>query len=173
MVVMAIFMMPLMGNTAVASDLTWYFNRYDNSEAWETNPIYMVDGDENTYASTTINHDVEYCNNNSYAPDHPAGTITKVEIRAKAYANSTGHSLYLRPVFGGTTDGVDYRFVLPMMASWGPWWDITDDPYGPGYGNWNWSDVESLDMDVEAVHDPAGTPPTIYCSMVKIRVTYS
>ena len=48
MVVMAIFMMPLMGNTAVASDLTWYFNRYDNSEAWETNPIYMVDGDENT-----------------------------------------------------------------------------------------------------------------------------
>lgn len=166
-----VFLMPLMGNSVSSrGTVTWYFNRYDNNEAWETSPINMVDDDEDTYASTTINRDVEYCNNNSYTPDHPAGTITKVEIRAKAYANSSNHELYLRPVFGGTADGANHRYLLPTIPFWSPWYDITTDPNAPL--TWTWRDVESLDCDVEAVHNPTSTQPEINCSKVEVRVTY-
>ncbi len=173
MLIATIFLMPLMGNTACASEESciYDFDSYDDSElggeAWETNPGYMADRNPNTYASTTIERDIElldeiYCNPAPFE-------ITKVEIRARGKYSGNVRDIILRPVFNGTLDGDNYYFTPTATGAESEWFDITDDfaQYG-----WDWTDVQNLDCDVESGFDPSGGPFTLYCSRVQIQVTF-
>ena len=173
-----IFLIPLIGNSVLSEgrgSYTWYFNDYDENEAWETNPENMVDGNTSTFASTSTAGDVQLLNESTYEPTHENGTIIKVEIRAHGYYTGQQQpAIILRPVFGGTADGDDHYFYPPQglfNANWSVWFDITVDRNAPF--PWEWTDIRDLDCDVEARPDPAGPDGwTLYCSKVEIRVTY-
>ncbi len=149
----------------------YYFNNLTSSSqenAWATNPSYMVDGNTSTYASTTLDRDVEECTGNS-CPGTDIGPISKVELRAYGYYATNQRDIILRPVFGGTVDGSDYHYDATTAPGWSSWFDITDDNNAPE--SWSWSDVADLDCDVEA--ELGMFPFTLYCSKVEIRVIYS
>jgi hypothetical protein len=157
-----------------ADQAIYYFDGYDNGpmgEAWATNPGYMTDGSTSNYASTTVEGDIELCNSNN-CTGADLGTISAVELRVHSYYNSWQRDTILRPVFGGSTDGLDYHFETPpgLSGSWSQWFDITNDMSAPQ--TWGWSDVDNLDSDVEAEYT-GGPPFTLYCSKVEIRVTYT
>jgi hypothetical protein len=150
-----------------ASEITYYFNSYNIGETWATNPSYMVDDSTSTYASTTANGDVELCNGNNCSGLN-LGNITKVELRVYGYYTGTQRDIILRPVFSGTTDGLNYYYSTESSPAWSRWFDITTDPYKPLA--WSWTDIKNLDCDAEAKSNIGFF--TLYCSKVEIRVTY-
>lgn len=163
------FLMPLMGNTASASDETYYFNSY-TGDGWEHTPQDMVDGDEYTFGGTDDNA-TQWCDDNSYSSGEP-GTISKVEIRAKASYNISQAPLILQPIFDGV-NGAEYNFTNPPEhpdAGWSDWFDITGDVKGPGVGRWDWTDIATLDCNVTARY--AGSF-VLHCSIIQLLVTYT
>ena len=170
LMVATVFLIPLIGNSASAASVTYYFDSWDRTEEWETNPGWMVDGDWFwTFASTTIDGDVELCDGNTAQAPGPFIPIRKVEIRACGYSNTLGNSIILRPVFCGTADGDNHTFNLTTNVTWSQWFDITTDTNAPS--TWTWSDVACLDCDVEALHGSGGINFVVYCSKVEIRVS--
>jgi hypothetical protein len=157
-----------------AEQVTYYFDGYDNApmgESWATNPSYMVDGSTSNYASTTTDGDVELCNSNNCSGTD-IGTISKVELRVSSYCSNGQRDTILRPVFGGITDGVEYRYETSITAdTWSQWFDITYDPFAPQ--TWTWTEIDILDCDVIAENIPMGPPFTLKCSKIEIRVTYT
>jgi PKD repeat protein len=149
------------------SEVIYYFNSYDNNEPWATSPGNMVDGSTSNYASTTTNGDIELCDSNNCSTSD-LGVISKVELRSYGYYSTNLRLIYLRPVFSGTTDGLNYPQPITSTPGWSDWVDITNDPYAPN--TWSWSDVENLDCDVEA--GSGFGIFTLYCSKVEIRVSY-
>ena len=176
--IIAVFLMPFMGNTALSHGIgsyTWYFDEYDQNESWTNNPGYMVDGNIYNFSSTSTAGDVQLLTGSTYESTHENGTIIKVEIRAFGYYTGRQQpAIVLRPVFNGSTDGDDHNFYPPFglfNADWSAWFDITTDTNAPN--PWIWNDIENLDCDVEAKPNPSGPDEwTLYCSKVEIRVTY-
>ena len=152
-----------------AEQVSYYFNNYSTSEAWATSPGYMVDGSTSNYASTTSNDDIELCDGNNCS-GADLGTISKVELRVCSYYTLCFSVTFLRPVFGGTSDGINIDYQTPPYPDiWSPWFDITNDPSAPQ--SWSWSDVENLDCKVV---EGGGIPGfTLYCSGLEVRVTYT
>jgi len=162
-----VFLMPLMGNTASASDETYDFNSY-TGDGWEHTPGDMVDGSENTFAGTEVSA-TQLCDDNSYSSGEP-GTITKVEIRAKASYSINQAHLILQPIFDGE-NGAEYNFTNPPEhpdAGWSDWFDITTDNSAPRV--WTWTNISNLDCNVTARY--AGSFE-LHCSIVQLRVTYT
>jgi len=156
-----------------AEQVTYYFDSFDEGpygKAWAAYPNYMVDGSISNWASTTINGDVELCDENNCSGDD-LGTISKVELRVRSYYSGGQRDTILRPVYGGTNDGMEYRYSTGPSMMWSEWFDITYGPYAPQ--PWGWNDIVSLDCDVEAENYPPGPTFTLYCSKVEIRVTYT
>jgi hypothetical protein len=127
----------------------------------------MVDGNPENYSSTA-NADVELCNSNNCSGGD--GTIETVHVRVRAKTSAGVAKLIFRPIFDGVVDGEDYQFNVQSTASWTEI-DITNDPNGPGYGNWTWDDIVNLDCDIQTL------PPTHiflswFCSKVEIKVEY-
>jgi hypothetical protein len=152
-----------------ADQITYFFNSYNTSEAWASNPGYMVDGSTSNYASTTSVGDVELCSDNNCS-GADLGTISKVELRVCSYFSVYPCDTILRPVFNGTSDGNNITYQNPPYSGiWSPWFDITNDPSAPQ--SWSWSDVEGLDVDVEA--GPGMPGFTLFCSRLEVRVTYA
>jgi hypothetical protein len=162
-----VFLMPLMGNTASASDVTYYFNSY-TGDGWEHTPDDMVDCSLITFAGTTDEDDFQWLDDNSYSGGNP-GDITKVEIRAYGSYNQSQPIIILQPVFGGTVPGEEYEFYPPYHpnATWSDWFDITDDRYAPP--EWNWVHIDGLDCNVTA----QGSGFEAHCAKVELRVTYN
>lgn len=170
------FVIPLLGNTALSEDrsteIVWfYFDDYDHFyECW-SGPGEMVDGDPDDYAFTTTDGDEELCNANNCSGSG-SGTITGVEIAAKGYYTGSYRDIILCPVFSGSDEGDDHIFDdVPEgigNADWSDWFDITDDDNTHEW--WTWSNVQELDVMVTA--GTGGTAFALFCSMVKIRVTY-
>jgi len=153
-----------------AEQVTYYFNSKSSGEEWASNPSKMVDGNTAFYASTTSNGDVELCNGNDCSGTD-IGTISKVELRVYSYNSGDHRDTILRPVFGGSTDGMEYRYMTGPSGMWSQWFDITNDPNAPQ--SWTWSEVDNLDCDVIAENEPLRPPFTLYCSKVELRVTYT
>jgi len=152
-----------------ADQVSYYFNSYNTSEAWATHPESMVDGSISNYASTTSVGDVELCDGNNCS-GADLGTISKVELRVCSYYTVYILDTFLRPVFGGTSDGDNIYYQTPYgPGRWSPWFDITNDPSAPQ--PWSWSDVKNLDCDVES--SPGMPGFTLYCSGLEVRVTYA
>jgi hypothetical protein len=155
-----------------ASEITYYFDGYNASVAWSTNPSYMVDGNESIYASTSMPgpNAVEKCINNTCDGSY-LGNISKVELRCKAYcSNIPVVGMNLTPVFNGNSPGSQYTYNATSGPSgnWSQWFDITS---GLPSAQWNWYNVKNLDCDVLApdLRDSF----TLYCSKVEVRVTYN
>jgi hypothetical protein len=144
---------------------TYHFNSYDTMLAWTTTPSNMVDGSTSNYASTTIDRDLESCDDNTCA-GNDLGTISKVEIRAFGkYSGTMGppvHDIILKTV-GGI-----HVFSPTTTGAWSNWYDITNNPGAPS--PWLWTDVENLIVDVEA---SIMGMYTVYCSKVEVQVTYN
>ena len=151
-----------------ASEVTYYFDRYDEEAVWTSNPGNMVDGSTSNYASTISPGDVESCNGNTCGGSD-LGTILKVELRTHGYYSLDPHDIILRPVFDGEIKGEDYTFETYDEPGWSQWFDITEDNNAPE--EWDWSDIRYLDCDVEAEDDIVEF--YLYCSKVEVRVTYT
>jgi hypothetical protein len=159
--------------TSPQAQSTYYFNGYNILEAWATNPGYMVDGLINRFASSNISEDVEWCNSNNCSGTN-LGDISKVEIRAYTYRTGGLGNMILRPVFGASSDGNNHGFTPPLglkYATWSSWFDVTNDNHAPT--TWTWSDIKNLDCDVEVGASGSFPNPTMYCSKIEVRVTYS
>jgi len=166
--------MPLGGESSTAEDnVTYYFNDYDTNEAWTINPSWMVDGDTRNSSSTSLDGDVELCDNNT-CPGTNLGSISKVEIRVFGFCPIGERDIILRPVLHGR-DGNNYTYDASFMPAWSEWFDITTDPCrgNPGMAKWSWSEVQDLDCDVEAEDMFFGPWFVLECSKVEIRVTYT
>jgi hypothetical protein len=154
-----------------ASEVVYYFKSYDNGfpgESWLTNPGYMVDGNISTFASTSVDGDVELLDGNS-CKGNDLGVIGKVELRCRGYSSGSEgpvRIIILRPVYSGG-DGDDHFFVTNSSASWSVWFNITDDTNASG--KWDWNNIIDLCCDVESNLSSG----TLYCSKVEIRVTYN
>ena len=154
------------------SAATYYFDSA-GILSWETNASYMYDGNENNYASTTSSGDVEDLTRNT-CPGTDLGTITKVELRLKGYNAGLASDwlIRLRPRFGVAGSYGAYQDYTPTeSAAWSSYFDITDDPDGPG--TWSWSDVANLCCWVYSSWGGKVNNPVEYCSKVEIRVTYT
>ncbi len=163
------------GATMSTEKITYCFLRYDPNEAWQTYPEGMLCDGEN-WASTMKNGDVELLTDNILTDNacyNPIGTITKVELETRGYYYWWGddRDIILRPVFP-TADGDNHVFDAP---GWSPgssgWIDITNDTNAPD--PWTWTNVITLDCDVEAENKPFGGWFILFCSTVYIRVTYT
>ncbi|MBN1280550.1 MAG: DUF2341 domain-containing protein, partial [Candidatus Thermoplasmatota archaeon] len=152
--------------------VSYYFNSYNTKEAWSGSPENMVGGEEENFASTTSDRDVELCTGNTY-PGGGSGSITTVELRVYSYSESDGEpgQIIIRPVFGGSTDGDNYFIEAPLVEpAWSAYQDITNDESGPiSGGGWEWADITALDCDIEASF---GAETAVYCAKVEVRVTY-
>ena len=146
-------------------EIIFYFDSYDPTEAWETH--YPWGG-----ASTTISCDVELLDGNTCS-GFGCGTITKVELRVMGKYEGNQRDIILRPVYGGSSDGDDHSYTTTERLSFSPWFDITEDNNAPK--RWTWSDVDTLDCDVEAECNSFGVLVsfTLYYCIVQIRVTYT
>jgi hypothetical protein len=144
---------------------TYHFNSYDTMLAWTTTPSNMVDGNTANYASTTIDRDLESCDDNTCA-GNDLGTISKVEIRAFGKYSGSGvpsiHDILLK------TLGDTHIFSPSTTEAWSSYYDITNNPNAPN--TWTWTDIEELIVDVES--SIMGTY-TVYCSKVEVQVTYN
>lgn len=153
------------GSTSTA---TYYFDAHHATEVW-TNPDNMTDGSTSTFSSSGTDATVQL-NNSNTNNGTDLGTITKVEIRAHGYSTS-GDDAFLRPVFGGTSDGSNQTYDLPQgsaNAAYSSYFDITTDTNAPN--PWTWTDVDSLDIDIE--QQRVGGQDTSFISRVEIQVTY-
>ena len=65
-------------------EMLFCFDRYDPEMVWENNYQNMIDGNENTYASTTINGDIQYLISNTC--DYDSGRMRYVKIRVNGYS---------------------------------------------------------------------------------------
>jgi hypothetical protein len=158
-----------------ASQMTYYFNRHDQTEIWATNPDNMVDGNISKYASTTIQNDVELCDTNT-CNGSSLGTISKVELRAYGYCSNGHRDIILQPVFNGQTHGNNYSYSPSSTPAWSGWFDITNDPgrYSRGvFVPWNWSEIRNLDSDVTSQYIQFGGAFNLLCSKIELRVTYN
>jgi hypothetical protein len=168
--ILAILVLPLMGNTVCASENTYYFDRHNTEVEWATNAGNMVDSDPDTYASTTEDGDTQLLNNNTCTGSE-SGTITGVFIRAKAYYTGAAREVVLQPVFPGG-DGDNHSFYPPLglpNADWSEWFNITDDTNSHSY--WTWRDVDNLVVKVKVGLGMTGY--TLYVSKVEIKVEYT
>jgi len=153
--------------TKTFNNVIYYFDGYDTSEAWPSNPGNMVDGVSTTFANANDGTYVQLLNNNT-CPGTNLGTIEKVELRCYGDDSDDVQATYLRPVFNGTTDGNNYTMDI-SPEKWSNWTDITNDPNAPT--TWTWSDIVNLDCDVEAYN--VGSWGNDYIGIVQIRVNYS
>ena len=169
MLIATVFLIPIIGNTAVAATTNYCFSKYDLMNAWETNPQYMVDGDENTSASTKINGDVQVVYDPVTNGPGP-GTITKVEFRARGNFSGDCYAwIILCPIFR-LGDGDDRNWTLNTTPEWSQWYDITDDTNAPD--PWTVNDIANLKIRLTAgMPICPGRVITIYCSKVELRVT--
>jgi len=149
------------------SEAVYYFNEWLTGYGWDTLPNNMVDGIETNYASTTVDDQYEYLENND-CPGTDLGTITKVELRTYAYGDGDDQ-IILRPVFGGTTSGANYPFAPSTSGGWCPYQDITNDGNAPS--PWTWSQIVELENYV--YFNKVGKGNTMHCGKAEIRVTYT
>jgi hypothetical protein len=130
----------------------------------------MADGDEDTYASTTEDDDVQQLINNTCTGSE-SGTIDTIYIRAKAYYTGASREVVLQPVFPGG-DGDNHSFYPPLglpNADWSSWFEITDDTNSHSF--WTWRDVKDLVVKVKVGLGMTGY--TVYVSKVEIKVEYT
>ena len=149
------------------TEVTYYFNSRSPTDAWQTDPNKMVDGDTGTWAKTVIDNDLEICDGNT-CDGSDLGTITKVE--ARAYVKVTGvlsSTIKFTPYFDGSDLGDEETISPALTEAWSGYYDITEDTNAPG--TWQWSDIQNLDYRLLA--DMAGGTPN--CAKVEIRVTYT
>jgi hypothetical protein len=168
--VLAIFVLPIMGNTACASENTYYFDGHHINEKWDNNPDNMDDGDPDTYASTTEDDAAQLLNSNTCTGTE-SGTITGVFIRAKAYYTGAPRQVVLQPVFIGG-EGDEHAFYPEFgepHANWSDWFNITNDTNA--YSYWTWRDVPFLQCNVTLGDGETGY--TLYVSKVEIKVEYT
>jgi hypothetical protein len=165
------FLLPIIGNTVMSNDRserTFYFDEHHSIRKWETNWGSMVDGDPDTYASTTIVDDEQLLTENTCLGTE-SGTITKVEIRAKGNWSGAERDIILQPLFSGFLLGDINTFDANETVDWSPWFVISDDTNSHTW--WTWGNVNDLDCIVKVGGGSSGF--TVYCSIVQIRVSYT
>jgi len=175
LLIVTAFIIPLIGNSALSEERStektvwFYFDNYDQFHFYWSDPGEMVDGDPDDYAFTTTDGQEELCNSINCS-GYGSGTIMGVDIAVKGYYTRSYRDIILQPRFGEDLWGDNHIFddVPANSGDWSDWFDVTDDNNTHEW--WTWSNVQDLDVKVIAGTD--GTAFDLFCSMVKIRVTY-
>ena len=153
------------GNASV-----YYFDSYvDDPNQW-TNAVRMVDGDDTTYASTSVAITQDQTNDRNTCPGTDLGTISQVEIRAKGYYETNQVTMHLTPVLDGVTDLPEQIFTPSLTPAWSPWFDLTNLPGAPE--TWSWTNIINLDCRIKP-NPKSMVPFTDYCSKIEIRVKFN
>ena len=103
----------------------------------------MWDGTETSYAYTDIDGDTQRCTGNECIGTN-LGTISKVELRAYAYADDNDE-LLIQPIFSEYGD--EHVTVPGATAGWGLWQDVTNDTNHPDWSSWD--HVNDLDCEID------------------------
>jgi len=143
-------------------DNTYYFTNYEiGGNEWKNDPQFMVDAEEETYASTDVDKQTEYI----MTPNGTGtGTIMYVYLRCKAWNSVEGDNIILRPELG---PGDNYEISLTTEPTWYTV-DITNDTNAPS--PWTWDNINNLACNVISSLPNA---KLVYCSMVQIIVKTS
>jgi hypothetical protein len=166
-ITLAIFLFSMTLSPSISAiETTFTFDFGDYEDGWETNPGYMCDGNEYTFASTTDRCDFQYLTTGMSFEDE--GEISKVELRVKANWSGAEADIVIQPVFGGSANGDLHPFDCTNSASWSSWFNITNDTNAHSF--WTWNDIEDLCCNITVGDHSSGF--TLYCSMVQVRVTY-
>lgn len=144
-------------------EVIYYFNSYDEFEAWANNPGQMVDNNIETFASD--GPDIpQVCDGNT-CDGSDLGTITKVELRAHTYCSSVAgesHELHVDNEWG---EGLSE--TLTETPEWTAWSDITNNAGMPS--PWTWTNIQ----DMIAIVTCASDDIIYYISKIEIRITYT
>jgi len=157
---------PATQGEAVGSETaTYYFDGYDEEEAWSDTPANFCDGNTETFTGWESNENrIQYFDENT-CDGTDLGTITKIEIRVFGKISGGASSFHLRPVFPGG-DGDEHNLgSISFSGNWSSYVDVTNDTNKPA---WSWANVVLLDAEVRA--SPAGG--SLAGAKVEIRVTY-
>ncbi|MEK6917168.1 MAG: CARDB domain-containing protein [Nanoarchaeota archaeon] len=147
----------------------YYYNSYNAGIGWKTNPANMVDGDINTYASTSNNGNIQSLLSTS-AINTSLGNITKVEFRVYGYYTQAGDEVRITPVFSaGSGDAHNSVIPGPGIANtgWGPYINITNDTNAPTI--WTYNDLINLQADI--TYYKISQPQDVFVSKIDLRVT--
>jgi len=167
----------------IASDATDIFNYTgsctDPENAWTDEGLACDYPSDDTHATrdvpplgdTAAEHILASGNNAS-----SGGAISVVEIGVECYSEKTiNNQLYLIPVFDGITDGAgDYNYLNDNTIDDDviQYFTITTDGNGPGDGNWQWSDIQNLDIKVWSYNNHGSQARMVYIDRIVVRVTH-
>jgi hypothetical protein len=153
------------GEAVGSQTATYYFDGYDEGEAWSDTPENFCDGSTETYTGWESNDNrVQYFDENT-CDGTDLGTIDKIEIRVFGKISGGANGFNLRAVFPGG-DGDEHNLgSISFSGDWSSYIDVTNDTNHP---TWSWANVVALDAEVR-VHVAGGSNAG---AKVEVRVTY-
>ena len=154
------------GEAVGSQTATYYFDGYDEGEAWTDTPANFCDGDVETFTGWESNdNQIQYFDENT-CDGTDLGTITKVEIRVFGKISGGANTFHLRPVFPGG-DGDEHNLgSISFSGDWSSYVDVTNDTNHP---TWSWANVVLLDAEVRVALAGGSNAG----AKVEIRVTYN
>jgi len=153
------------GEAEGSQTATYYFDGYDEGEAWSDTPENFCDGSTDSYTGWENQDNIIQHFDENTCDGTDLGTIDKIEIRVFGKISGGANSFNLRPVFTGG-DGDEHNLgSISYSGDWSSYVDVTNDTNHPV---WSWANVVNLDAEV-MVHVAGGSNAG---AKVEIRVTY-
>ena len=168
----------LLCSTALAADVTYYFNSYDSNFNF-LNPDNIVDGSTSTYATCNVDTAILFQDSNTYGGGL-SYSINEVHMRVYYSITDTDGTadLELLPWFGPAGEDTENKAGeivtvidggVNVSSRWSEWYEISNDSNAPK--PFSFSDIETLEMAVGGASH-GSVLPELRVYKVEIRVTY-
>lgn len=160
----------------MSTTFTWPYTAQINN-GW-LNATYAIDNTSNTFATIESNGPVgiEYnypmtTTASSFANAALPRPIT-IQLALQGYtANAVSFQPVLIPIFDGV-EGLQYNINWITNSETTVYINVTDDPFGPGAGNWTWTDISALMVEVLVDKISSSLDSILYLDQIFLQVTY-